>query len=177
MKTLTLLLTALSALGANARVVRAEPVMTSMVNQTGEKVGEAQLTQTPAGVLIQLRLTKAAPGTHAFHIHEVGKCEPPFTSAGGHFNPLTKKHGMMSQEGWHIGDLPNLHIPENGTLTVEVFVPQAKLSEGTAPLLDGDGASLVLHADADDYKSDPAGNAGQRIACGVIGGPSGQAAK
>ena len=135
---------------------------------SGREVGAATLTVTPSGVLISLDLTAVPPGEHGFHVHTTGKCEPPdFKSAGPHFNPDQTKHGFMTPEGPHAGDLPNLHVPADGKLQVEVLEPNVTLS-GEAPLLDADGSALVIHAGADDYKTDPAGNSGNRIACGVI---------
>jgi Cu-Zn family superoxide dismutase len=134
----------------------------------GNEVGKATLAATPSGTLLTLELTAAPPGAHGFHIHAVGKCEPPdFASAGGHFNPDETKHGLLNPEGPHAGDMPNIHVPEGGKLTVEVLNPLVTLSKESA-LLDEDGSALVLHADPDDYKTDPAGHAGGRIACGVI---------
>jgi len=135
----------------------------------GQDVGVASFTQTQAGVLIRLSVRSMPGGEHAFHIHAVGKCElPDFASAGGHFNPTNAHHGMMSGPG-HAGDMPNLHIPADGSLDVEVL--------NTAVTLDKDkpnsvfhpgGTAVVIHAGKDDYTSDPAGNAGGRIACGVV---------
>jgi len=134
----------------------------------GNEIGKADLVATPSGTLISLDLTAAPPGTHGFHIHTTGKCElPDFASAGGHFNPDDTKHGFLNAEGPHAGDMPNIHVPENGKLTVEVLNPLVTLS-AEAALLDEDGAALVIHEGADDYQSDPAGHAGGRIACGVI---------
>ena len=134
----------------------------------GKEIGTATLVTTPGGTLITLELTAAPPGAHGFHIHTTGKCEPPkFESAGGHFNPDESKHGFLNPEGPHAGDMPNIHVPENGKLTVEVLNTLVSVG-GENALLDEDGAALVLHADPDDYKSDPAGHAGGRIACGVI---------
>ena len=134
----------------------------------GSEVGKATLLATPSGTLLTLELTAAPPGAHGFHIHTTGKCEPPdFASAGGHFNPDETKHGLLNPEGPHAGDMPNIHVPENGKLTVEVLNPLVTLSKESA-LLDEDGSALVLHADPDDYMTDPAGHAGGRIACGVI---------
>jgi superoxide dismutase, Cu-Zn family len=134
----------------------------------GNEVGKAELTATPSGVLISLNMSAVPAGEHAFHIHAVGKCEPPdFKSAGPHFNPDEKKHGLMNAEGPHAGDMPNLHVPGDGKIQVEVLEPMVTLNK-MAPLLDQDGSALVIHADVDDYVSDPAGNAGDRIACGVV---------
>jgi Cu-Zn family superoxide dismutase len=134
----------------------------------GNEVGKAELTATPSGVLISLNLSAVPAGEHAFHIHAVGKCEPPdFKSAGPHFNPDEKKHGLMNAEGPHAGDMPNLHVPGDGKIQVEVLDPMVTLNK-KAPLLDQDGSALVIHAGVDDYVSDPAGNAGDRVACGVV---------
>jgi len=132
----------------------------------GNEVGKATLTAVPSGVLITLDLTAVLAGDHAFHIHAIGTCEPPdFKSAGGHFNPEEDQHGLLNPAGPHAGDMPNIHVPDIGTLTVEVLNPMVSLKDG---LLDDDGSALVIHAGTDDYKTDPAGNAGDRIACGVI---------
>jgi superoxide dismutase, Cu-Zn family len=135
---------------------------------SGKDVGKATLTVAPSGVLVNLDLAAVPAGEHAFHIHAVGKCEPPdFKSAGPHFNPDETKHGLLNPEGPHAGDMPNLHVPADGKLQVEILDPAVTLS-AEAALLDADGAALVIHAAADDYKTDPAGSAGDRIACGVI---------
>lgn len=148
-------------------------------DQSGQSVGSAELMETRGGLLIRIELANLKPGTHAVHIHAVGKCDPPsFESAGGHFNPGNQRHGILAGEG-HAGDLPNLHVPDNGQLKVELVTDKVTLESGKPnSLLDADGSSLVLHANADDYRSDPAGNSGGRIACGVItieptvGGPA-----
>ncbi|MGN6462262.1 MAG: superoxide dismutase family protein [Pseudolabrys sp.] len=138
-------------------------------DKSGKEVGEANLTQTKNGVLIRLSVKGIEPGEHAFHVHAVGKCEAPFTSAGGHFNPASHKHGLEAPEGAHAGDMPNLHVPQDGTLTVEVFNTMITLAKGQPnSVFDADGSALVIHAKADDNKTDPAGDAGDRIACGVV---------
>ena len=146
----------------------AETAHAELRNEQGKKVGAATLEETPHGVLITLDLDGVPPGTHAFHIHEVGKCEPGFKSAGGHFNPTDKKHGLLSAAGMHAGDLPNLNVPESGKLKVDVFATGVTLGKGICSLFDANGSSLVIHAGPDDYKTDPAGDAGARLACGVV---------
>jgi Cu-Zn family superoxide dismutase len=135
----------------------------------GQDVGTVTLLQTPTGVLITARLHDLPPGIHGFHIHEKGVCEPPFKSAGGHFNPDAAAHGYLNENGPHAGDLPNIHVPDSGTLTVEMHDPLISL-RGEEAVLDADGAAIVIHDGPDDYKSQPAGDAGARIACGVIKG-------
>jgi Cu-Zn family superoxide dismutase len=137
-------------------------------DKDGKEVGKVDFTDTPSGVLMRLDLTAVPPGEHALHLHTVGKCEPPdFKSAGGHFNPDETKHGLLSDEGPHAGDLPNIYVPESGKITIEVLAPLVSLS-GERALLDDDGTSIVIHDGADDALTDPAGNAGVRIACGVV---------
>lgn len=146
----------------------AEIANAQLRDASGKPVGDADLVQTRNGVLIKLQIKGMQPGERAFHIHAVGKCEPPFESAGPHFNPGGHKHGMMAGEG-HAGDMPNLHVPQDGNLAIEMLNTAVTLEPGKPnSLFDGDGSSLVVHAKADDYKTDPAGNAGDRIACGVI---------
>jgi len=137
-----------------------------LMDPDGKEVGKVTLTAVPTGVLLDADLTALPPGDHAFHIHEFGKCEAPdFKSAGGHFNPEEDEHGLMNTAGPHAGDMPNIHVPENGKLHIEVLNQMVNLSRG---LLDKDGSAIVIHEGADDYVSDPAGHAGDRIACGVI---------
>jgi Cu-Zn family superoxide dismutase len=147
----------------------AQTAKAALKSADGKDVGSAELTQTPAGVLVRLAIKGLPPGEHAFHVHGVGKCEPPFTSAGGHFNPGGKKHGLMAMEGHHAGDMPNLHIPANGELTIEIVNSAITLDKGKPnSVFQQGGTALIIHAGKDDYKSDPTGEAGGRIACGVI---------
>jgi Cu-Zn family superoxide dismutase len=153
-------------LGLRPGTARAEGMAKATLADTkGNTVGEVSLRDTPHGTLLHVTLTRMPPGTHAFHIHAVGKCEPPFTSAGGHFNPNGRKHGIEVVAGPHPGDMPNLHVPESGKLEIEILNTRVRLD---ARLFDADGAAIVIHQGPDDYKSDPAGSAGPRIACGVV---------
>lgn len=136
--------------------------------ENGKSAGTVTLTETPNGVLLHVTLTGVPEGVHAFHVHAVGQCEPPFTSAGAHFNPGSKQHGVENAMGMHAGDMPNVTVPASGTLTFDVLNPGITLKAGPNSLFDADGSAVVLHGAADDYKSDPAGNAGARIACGVV---------
>ncbi|MEW6658543.1 MAG: superoxide dismutase family protein [Thermodesulfobacteriota bacterium] len=146
-----------------------EKAKATLVNAQGQKVGEAQLVETPHGVKITLKVENLPPGVHAFHIHEKGDCHcPDFMSSGGHFNPFGKKHGLKNQEGPHAGDLPNLVVGEDGKETLEVIASRVTLKPGKNSLLQPGGTSLMIHANPDDYLTDPAGNAGPRIACGTI---------
>jgi superoxide dismutase, Cu-Zn family len=138
-------------------------------NAQNEVVGNATLQQTTQGVLIRAVFTGLPAGTRSFHVHAVGACEPPgFESAGGHFNPLGREHGFLNPRGPHGGDLPNIHVPAGGRLELEVLAPGLTLGPGPTTLFDADGSALVIHDGVDDYRTDPTGNAGDRIACAVI---------
>jgi Cu-Zn family superoxide dismutase len=132
-------------------------------------VGQASLTEVTGGVRIVLEARGLPPGEKAVHLHAVGKCEPPaFTSAGDHFNPRNKRHGILDPDGPHAGDLPNLTIEADGTGRLETFSERVTLGPGATTLLDDDGSALVVHAAPDDFQTDPTGNSGARIACGTI---------
>jgi Cu-Zn family superoxide dismutase len=149
-------------------LAQGEQAKATLKNAQGQTLGNATLTETPHGVLIHVSLTNAPAGVHAFHIHAAGRCEPPFTSAGGHFNPTNKQHGLENPMGMHAGDLPNIDIPSSGALTFDAVAHDVTLKPGANSLLDADGAAFVIHDKGDDYKSDPAGNAGDRVICGII---------
>jgi Cu-Zn family superoxide dismutase len=135
----------------------------------GKVVATAKLKQTKSGVKISLTASALPAGLHAFHIHAVGKCEPPdFKSAGGHFNPAHKEHGLKNPQGPHAGDMPNFTVGVNGMGKTSYVDTRVTLGEGDNSLFHEGGTALVIHEKADDNMSDPAGNAGARIACGVI---------
>ncbi len=135
----------------------------------GASIGDATLRETPHGVLLQVELRNAPAGVRAFHIHENGTCTAPtFETAGGHWSPDGKAHGFLENRGPHAGDLPNIHVAQDGKLSFELLVKDATLSPGPRSLFDADGSALVMHASADDYESQPSGDAGDRLACGVV---------
>jgi Cu-Zn family superoxide dismutase len=160
-------------LTACAGVAPLSPVGTSATAEVRDAndrvVGQATLTEVIGGVRIVLEARGLPPGEKGVHVHAVGKCEPPaFASAGGHFNPLGKQHGLLNPTGPHAGDLPNITIAAEGTGRFETLTERVTLGAGTNSLFGGDGTALVVHGAPDDFKTDPTGNSGARIACGVI---------
>lgn len=138
----------------------------------GQLVGTAVFAPAASGVKLQVQVngfTAAAVGEHGIHVHTTGKCEAPaFTTAGGHFNPDSKKHGLNSPAGHHAGDMPNIVFDAAGNATYETVIEGVTLGDGPASLMDGDGSALVIHAGPDDMVTDPSGNSGARVACGEL---------
>jgi Cu-Zn family superoxide dismutase len=136
----------------------------------GKDVGTLTLRDSAGRITITGRLTGLPRGEHAIHLHTVGRCDPPkFQSAGDHWNPTGRQHGTRNPEGPHLGDLPNITVGGDGSVRIEAITPGGTLRSAN-PLLDSDGASVVVHAKRDDYKSQPSGNSGDRIACAIVSG-------
>lgn len=146
----------------------AQQVQSDIINPEGKTIGKITVNQLAEGVLIHLNAS-LSPGVHAMHLHEVGTCQTPdFKSAGGHFNPQGHHHGLHQDGAPHAGDLPNLYVGESGQIEQEIYATWMNLSDGDNALLDEDGSTVIIHAGADDYRSDPAGNAGPRIGCAAL---------
>ena len=134
----------------------------------GVPAGTVQVLASGDQVTLVAGVTGISPGLHGFHLHTTGSCtQPDFTSAGGHLNPLGKEHGSLNADGSHVGDMPNLDIKSGGSGSLTADLPGTR-AEILRWLFDADGTAVVVHANADDYRSDPTGNAGGRIACGVL---------
>ncbi|HMD96963.1 MAG TPA: superoxide dismutase family protein [Terriglobia bacterium] len=169
MKQMTLVVRAILFAAGLLLAQEGQKAKADLVNAQGAKVGSAELTQTPDGVKIDVTVSGLTPGLHGFHIHAVGKCDgPDFKSAGGHFNPYGKKHGLKNPDGAHAGDMENLEVVADGTGKAEVVDKQVTLGEGSNSLFHDGGTAIVIHASPDDEMTDPAGNAGARVACGPI---------
>ena len=154
---------------ACAAQAAAQMAVANLYNPGGEHVGVATFVEGDDGVRVAVNLRAMPPGTHAFHIHAAGSCETPgFKSAKGHFNPFGRQHGLRSPKGAHAGDLLNIVIGEDGTGAVIVTAPLVTLGKGENSLFRKGGTAIMIHSGPDDYVSDPAGDAGPRIACGVI---------
>lgn len=145
----------------------------ALINTAGQQIGTVGMWETPGGISFRISASGLPRGIHAVHVHTTGRCDPPgFDSAGGHWNPAARRHGFDNPAGPHRGDLPNVTVAANGVLNETVTMPGARYM-GSDGLFDAnpgaDGAALVIHAGADDYRTDPSGNSGGRIACSVLG--------
>ncbi|TYC90665.1 superoxide dismutase family protein [Novosphingobium sp. BW1] len=175
MTALALLAVSLSPLAATGALAEHHDgkVSAAVIDTSGANVGQVDLEQTPAGVLIKADVTGLTPGAHGFHIHETGTCDPAdgFKSAGGHFAPGANSHGLMVEGGPHGGDMPNQTVGADGHLQTQVLNTGVTLMAGETSIHDGDGSALVIHEGADDYTSQPSGAAGSRVACAVLSAP------
>jgi Cu-Zn family superoxide dismutase len=168
-KRLLLLFAILYLIACPISAQAAKKAKANLLNAKGAPVGTATFSEKPNGVQLELKVSNLSPGLHGFHIHAVGRCEAPdFKSAGPHFNPEGKQHGWDNPLGHHLGDLQNLDVGPDGKANVRILVPGVTLGEGSKSLFHEGDTSLVIHEKPDDGKTDPAGNAGARIACGVI---------
>lgn len=144
--------------------------MARLANADGTQVGTVSLVDTDGTMSLELELMNLPAGEHAFHLHTTGQCDAPdFQSAGGHLNPFDKSHGRLSDNGKHLGDFPNITVAENGSFTQSYPIESDQdVAAVQSAIFDADGTAVMIHEGADDYRSDPAGDAGSRIACGVV---------
>lgn len=155
-------------------LAQSETVMVDVVTAEGESAGSVAFEQLRHGVMITTKLMNLAPGWHGFHIHETGRCDPDFKAANSHYNPIDAEHGLDGSGGYHVGDLPNIHVGADGMSRAQIFVPQVTLRDKRPDrypftLQDADGSALMIHADRDDHMA--MDSAGGREACGVIFAP------
>jgi Cu-Zn family superoxide dismutase len=145
-------------------------VMVTIINAKGEKIGTAMITEIAGIVRLHIEAKNLPPGLHGIHFHETGKCDTPdFKTAGEHLNPHMKQHGFYNPNGFHAGDLPNIQVEQDGTVTANLESKVVTLTKGVShSMLKPGGTALMIHEKADDYFTDPSGNSGNRIACGPI---------
>ena len=167
---------AMLLLAACARDAAVEPLpvegeaLADARDPAGRSIARATASTVASGVRVRVEANGLAPGSYGVHVHAVGRCDPPgFESAGPHWNPANRQHGTQNPAGPHMGDLPNLLVGADGQGSFEMTIPEARLGGGASAMLDADGAAIVVHAGPDDYRTDPSGNSGSRIACGVFG--------
>ncbi|MCA0984497.1 superoxide dismutase family protein [Halobacillus yeomjeoni] len=145
------------------------PLETSIYNSENDKIGTATFTERPEGVEVAVKVEGLEPGVHGIHIHEFPKCEAPdFKSAGNHFNPKSKDHGLMNADGAHAGDMANIEADPSGMVDTKLMLPEAKLKEAQTSLLRKEGTSIIITSGPDDGMTQPAGDSGERVACGKI---------
>jgi superoxide dismutase, Cu-Zn family len=164
-----LMLAALAVTAAGTAAADWPSATATLKDAQGKAAGTATFTDTAGVVQMKLKATGLTPGKHGIHVHEVGKCDGDFKSAGAHYNPHGKKHGGQSDAGAHAGDLPNLTADADGKASLQTTLHGVTLEEGAHnSLLDKDGSALVIHAKEDDERTDPSGNSGDRVVCGVL---------
>jgi Cu-Zn family superoxide dismutase len=155
--------------GASASSTTGNDASATIRDANGRELGTLTVREDGAGLVTMGTLRGLTPGLHAIHIHEVGRCEPPFATAGAHWNPAGRRHGFDNPAGPHMGDMQNFTVADDSTGIVRVTTPGGTL-RNAIPALDVDGSTIVVHAMPDDYRTDPSGNSGARVACGVVRG-------
>lgn len=170
---LLIAITAVAYAGEGEKAAPGSRIPVEFIDADGNSAGTAVLTETANGVLVDANLRGLEIGWHGFHVHQRAQCDTPdFKSAGGHFAPHGSEHGFLVEKGPHAGDMPNVFVDTDGAARVQYLLQDASLHEGPNALLDSDGSAIVVHAGADDYRSQPSGDAGDRVACAMVGGES-----